>query len=666
MINRPEDRRPPLTPQLALRVAVVGSLALTMFAIMFFRLWFLQVLSGDQYIAQAQGNQTRTLDVPAARGQILDRSGNILVDSKPAIAVVISPPDLPKNARARAGLLVRLARVLGEPITPEPCPVEGGGVQHLAPIPCAVAQQQAKLSYANVTIKVDVSRDVLGYLEERQDEFPGVQIQQVWLRTYPLHDIAAQLFGTVGPITQPELALAHYRGAGRTAIVGQSGLEYTYDNYLRGIDGASHVQVDAFNRFKGYLGQRQPIAGHTLKLSLDLNLQRAGQQALQEAINNNPPASGGAFVAMNPQDGEVYAMGSLPTFDPNIFTHPISAAAYKALNNPSNNFPLINRAVQSAGPTGSTFKPITATAALQSGAWSVGETFDDTGKFCEAGGLCRRNAGGAAFGVLDLVNALRVSDDVFFYNLGALLNSARPSGGQLQRWARAYGIGQKTGIDLGGEVAGNLPTPLWREHVNAEEAACDRRHHRPPGGCGIADGSNRPWSQGDNVNLAVGQGDVQVTPLQLAVAYSTIANGGAVVRPHLGLEVDSADGTLLQKISPPAARYIHVNPTYLDTIRTGLHDAAQAPGGTSFDVMGTFPRQVYGKTGTAQYNNQQDYSWYVCFVPSWATPTPIVVAVWVEQGGFGAAAAAPAAREILSQWFTGHRGKFVVGSSKTL
>jgi penicillin-binding protein 2 len=176
----------------------------------------------------------------------------------------------------------------------------------------------------------------------------------------------------------------------------------------------------------------------------------------------------------------------------------------------------------------------------------------------------------------------------------------------------------------------------------------------------------RPWSEGDNVNLAVGQGDVQATPLQLAVAYSAIANGGTVVRPHLGLEVDSSDGTLLTKVAPPPARRINIDPINLATIRAGLHAAAQSAGGTSDDVMGDFPKQVYGKTGTAQYNGQQDYSWYACFVPSSATGTPITVVVWVEQGGFGAVAAAPVARQILSQWFFRNPGKFVVGSSKTL
>jgi penicillin-binding protein 2 len=700
MIQPPEDRRPPLTPQLALRVAVLGSLALAMFAIIFFRLWFLQVLSGDKYLAEAKVNRVRDIDIPAPRGQILDQSGNILVASKQAIAVQIAPLDLPVPLQAcdpltqkfvglwtsscavahppvqDAALYDRLAGVLGKSTKPVKCRVDYPyGWLRLSPIGCAVAQGYAALPYANVTVGTDVSSDVLYYLEERQNEFPGVQIQPVWLRTYPLHDVAAQLFGTIGPLScnpppgaRPtasncELKNPRFKGLPQSAIVGQSGLEWYYNHYLQGKDGAEQVQVNALGQAAGTVGEIKPVPGNNVRLSLDVNLQKVGETALAQSIGQNA-GNGGAFVAMDPDNGQIYAMGSNPSFDPNIFTKPVSSSVYKQLNNPSSNFPLINRAIQSAGPTGSTFKPITATAALESGAWNVSDIFDDTGQFC-IDGQCRHNAGGAVDGALDLVDALKVSSDDFFYNLGALTNAdpaSHPNGGALQQWAHAFGIGRPTGIDLGGELAGNLPTPRWRAKIDAVEAACERKRHVPS--CGIADG--RPWSIGDNINLAVGQGDVQVTPLQLAVAYSTIANGGKIVRPHLGLDVQQADGTVLQRIDLPAVRHLNINPLYLETIRAGLRAAASQPGGTSADVMGTFPEEVYGKTGTAQYNGQQDYAWYSCFVPDWATNKPIEVVVWVEQGGFGAVGAAPVAREILSQWFFGRRGQYVAGSSKTL
>ena len=691
------ETRPAITPQLALRVAIIGGVALVMFGVVFFRLWYLQVLSGNKYVAQARVNFVRKVDVPAPRGEILDASGNVLVNSVRSIAVQISPPSLPvplqtcdrsmfvagvwssacmiaHPPRADAGLYNRLAGVVGLPTKRQRCHVDGYGYLRLSPIGCAVAQGYVLLPYASVTVKQDVSnKDVLLYLEERQRHFPGVSVKPVWLRTYPLHDLAAQIFGTIGPISRSELKDARFKGLPQSAVVGQSGLEWAYNHYLQGIDGDDQVRVDALGHFTGYARpQVKPIAGHNLKLSLDVGLQKIGQQALQQSIDSNYPANAGAFVAMNPVTGEIYAMGSLPTFDPNIFTKPVPSSVYAQLNNPASNYPLINRAIGSAGPTGSSFKPITATAALESRRWSIYDTYDDTGQFC-IGTQCRHNAGGAANGVLNLVDAIRVSDDVFFYNLGALTNSPAPNGGPLQYWAHQYGIGRKSGVDIGGEVPGTLPSARWRAQRNREEAECDSatgpfkgKPKHPPGGCGIADGTNRPWSIGDNVSLAVGQGDVQVTPLQLATAYAAIANGGTIVRPHVGLDVQDATGTVLQNFNPPPARHLNINPIYLDTIRQGLREAASQPGGTSADVFGNFPEQVYGKTGTAQYNGQQDYAWYACFVPPGATGKPIVVVVTVAQGGFGAVGAAPVARQILSQWFFGSKGPYVAGNSRTL
>jgi penicillin-binding protein 2 len=679
MVEPPEDRRPPLTPQLALRVAIVGSVALALFAIIFFRLWFLQVLSGDRYLAEARVNRVRTVGIHAQRGNILDRGGRILVDSRQALAVQISPPALPTSGRARTALYRRLAGVLKISTRRRRCVIAGKPpkVRRLAAIPCTVAQHLAILPYADITIKTDVGSDVQYYLAERSQQFPSVEVQEIYLRNYPLHDLAAQLFGTVGPINSTEVKEKAYRGVANNAIIGQSGLEAAYDKYLRGKDGNEQIQVNAFGEPTGSHTTSHPVAGHNLALSLDTGLQQVGQSALQHSIDTNYPANGGAFVAMNPDDGSVYAMGSLPSFNPKVFTSNLSIAEYRALTSQASNAPLVNRAIDSQGPTGSTFKPITATAALESGEWTVGSTYDDTGSFCTSPGVCRHNAGHASNGPLDLVNALRVSSDTFFYNLGARTNTANPlthpQGGPLQTWAHKFGIGRKTGIDLPGEDPGTLPSPRWRAERNKLETECEhatgpyrglRKH--PPGGCGIADGTDRPWSIGDNINLAVGQGDVQVTPLQLAVVYAALANGGTVVRPHIGLDVQNSAGTVLQKIDPPPSRHIPIDPLYLETIRQGLRAAASQPGGTSADVFGNFHQQVYGKTGTAQYNNQQDYAWYACFVPRTATSKPIVVVVWVEQGGFGAVGAAPVAREILSKWFYGKPGPYVAGSSRSL
>ncbi len=705
----PEDRRPTMTPQLALRVAIVGSFALGLFAIIFFRLWFLQVLSGDQYVKAATVNRVRKIDVAAPRGQVLDDSGTALVDSVKTLAVQISPEDLPTPVtldklatlehppKADAIVYNRLAHVLGMPTKRTRCQLHMAkpNVFRLSPIACKVGQQVTLQSYADVTVRsgMVVTRPMLFYLAENQRLFSGVQVQNVYVTHYPEKTLAAQVLGTVGPINQTELKAKSYRGAARTDIVGQTGLEAEYDSFLRGTDGYQKVQVNALNQPTGDLGTQKPVPGHNLKVSLNAQLQRVGEQALAQSMSVNY-SPGGSFVAMNPDTGAIYAMGSLPSFNPSVFTGNLSTAQYKHLTNPADGYPLLNRATQSAGPTGSTFKPITSVAALSSGEWTTSSIFDDTGQFCVGTGgaqQCRHNAGHAVDGSLDLVNALRVSSDDFFYNLGARLNvdpSKAINGGPLDKTAYSFGIGRSTDVDLPGEAIGTLPTPAWRAGRNKLEAECDNatgpfkwtnghttssHHHRgwqrskkhAPGGCGIADGTNRPWSIGDNESLAVGQGDVQVTPLQLAVAYSALANGNHVVRPHFGMDVQDQDGTVLQTINPPNARHITIDPFYRQTILQGLNDAAQTTGGTSDDVMGTFPMKVYGKTGTAQYTNQPDYAWYACFVID-NTDKPIVVVVHVEKGGFGDVAAAPVARQILSQWFYGKPGKYVAGTNSSL
>jgi penicillin-binding protein 2 len=663
-LTPPEERRPPITPQLAMRVAILGGFALAMFAVVFFRLWFLQVLSGDQYLAQASTNRVRDVIVQAPRGEMIDRNGTPLVENRRAVAVVVSPPKLPQAPAARARELARLSRAIDVSTRPRRCKV---GREHLRAmeVDCVVRRAVWNLPYADVTLKTDVSPDVAFYLAERQQQFPGVSIQQVFLRSYPFGDVGAQLFGTVGQIAAGELRQHHYRGVRGGTVVGQSGLEYTYDRYLRGTDGATRVQVDALGQPKGYLRERPPAQGENLRLSIDLRLEEAGQAALATGIGlanaNGHPSNGGAFVALDPRDGEVLAMGSAPSFDPNLLTRPISDRVYRQQLGAARNYPQINRAISAAYPVGSTFKIVTATAALVAALITPDTVYDDTGTFSE-GLLVRRNAGGASYGSVSLRTAIQVSVDTFFYSLGARLNAdpaKHPDGGDLQTWARRYGFGRPTGIDIGGEVSGTVPSPRWREQRNAQERACRRRHHGQP--CGISD--LRTWTEGDNTSLAVGQGDFLATPLQLAVAYAAIENGGTIVKPHVGLQVADPYGRVLQQIDPKPARHVDIPSTDLSAIQDGLHAAAQQPGGTSYDVMGTFPKPVYGKTGTAQFTSRADQSWYVAYVPDAARP--IVVAATIESGGFGAEAAAPAVRLILSQWF-GVKKQVIAGSSHTL
>ncbi|HKN93017.1 MAG TPA: penicillin-binding transpeptidase domain-containing protein, partial [Thermoleophilaceae bacterium] len=389
------ENRPAITPQLALRVAILGGIALVMFAIVFFRLWYLQVLSGDKYLAQARDNQIRNILIQAPRGKIVDRNGNVLVDNRVAYAVTISPDKLPQRQAVKTELYTRLARVLG---------------MRRRDIRTTVRTQLRAQPFAKATVKTDVGRDVFSYILEHQTSFPGVSVDQVYLRHYPYHDLAAQIMGTVGRVTAQELKLPDFKGVDQNDSVGQTGIESSYDRYLRGEDGAARVQVDASGNLRSELTKKQPIQGHQLRLSLNLEAQKIGQETLA--------GRRGAFVAMDIHNGSVYALGSSPTFDPNVFSKGVKESTYKALTSTANGAPLDNRAIQGLYPTGSTFKPITSVAALSCGVLTPSTVIFDGGTF-KQGNIVRHNAGNASYGALNLVNALRVSSDVFFYNVGA-------------------------------------------------------------------------------------------------------------------------------------------------------------------------------------------------------------------------------------------------------
>jgi len=695
MLGPIDERTPPMTPQLALRVAMIGGLALLLFAIIFFRLWFLQVLSGTKYVAEAQSNRVAYVPVAAPRGEIVDSAGNPLVQSISVPSIQIAPRSLPGqvvlDGAVKPPVVIpakddvvfdRLAKLLGFSTKPHRCTYSVywrlplGRVKYttqLATIPCRIAEGVAQAPYANVTIKTDVSTDVQEYVEERIANYRGVLPGDTFIRQYPLGTAGAQLFGSLGQLSQPEEKV--YKNVAMGDVVGQSGLEAEYNQYLQGVNGSEGVKVNAQGQFEGYAAGTKYVPGDTLKLSLNAKLETVGQQALADSVNSVPGSTGGAFVAMNPYNGQIYAMGSNPSYQPSAY-----AREYKSLLADPNT-PLVNKAINGQGPDGSTFKVITATAALETGDWGLDSIYDDSGEFCfphTPQSSCRHNAGGNAYGPTGLVKAIQDSVDTFFYNLGYDLDLRpiqtwnHPDGGALQQWASKFGIGRPTGVDLPGESVGSMASPSYFDELWKLQQQCLRRtgyyriHARPQGGCHIAD--TNQWYIGDNVNAAVGQGDVQVTPLQLAVVYSAIANGGNIVTPHLAENVQSPAGQIIENVSPGIRRHLDIQPAYLQAIQTGLRDAVTS--GTSADTLGSFPQQVYGKTGTAQYfnaqNQESDWAWYACYVPKTATSKPIVVVVWVQKGGFGDVAAAPVAKMILGQWFFGKPGKFQVGANTTL
>jgi penicillin-binding protein 2 len=599
--------RPGSSPRLALRTAVLGGIAVALFAVLFFRLWDLQVLSGDQYLAEAKNNRTREFKVIAPRGDILDRDGNVLVDNRTSLALQLNTQKLPEGPAEQRAELARL-----------------GKLAHMSPrkVRRTIRESEEVAAGAPVTLRKDVGYDLVYYLEENQRDFPGAAVQRVFVRAYPDGTRAAHVVGSVGEVSGEELKEDRYKNLEPGDEVGKGGVEYTYDRYLRGEPGLTKIQVNALGQPTpgGQLVSQPPTPGENLKLTIDPDVQAAGESALASFYTP------GAFVTMNVHNGQILGMGSSPTFDPSVFTKPMTQSQVNELYRDPVLAPLTNRATESYYPTGSTFKIITALAALEGGKITLTEPIFDGGSIT-VGGQEFQNAGGAALGTVDMVRALQVSSDVYFYTLGLRMWDS----GQLQQWAAKLGIGKESGLDLPGETEGLVPSKQWRDQLFAEGE------------------TERPWSAGDNIQLAIGQGDLQTNPLQLAIAYAALANDGTIVTPHVGMEVEDAAGRVLREFDPKPRRRIEIDPTYRAAVLEGLHRAAQVPEGTSYGVFGGFPVEVAGKTGTAERPGHGDQSWYAVMAPY---PDPrIVTIVTVEEGGFGAEAAAPAALRILEAYF---------------
>lgn len=622
-------------PRSSMRIAILGVVALCLFAIVFFRLWFLQVLSGDQYLAEANQNRTRDVRVEAPRGDIRDRNGRTLVDNKSSWQVRVDQREwgitltkerqlLKFNDPAFEPVLVRLSRALGEP---------------QREIKEKMRDSMLQESFASAVLAEDVDYDSVVRISENSEAFPHVTVSQTYKRAYPNGELAAQLFGYVREVDEKQLKSKRFEGAEQGDRVGQSGLEYEYDRYLRGKPGTQRIEVDVANRTQKELRGRAPETGNSLRLTIDKGIQEAGERAIARG-SEGIPTHGSAFVAMEIDDGEILGMGSYPTFDPAVFSGVLKQSTYKRISSKENGVPIVNRAISSQYPPGSTFKAISSLAMLQSGVITPDWTVDDAGTW-EYGGYLWQNAGKAPNGIVNLVDSLRVSSDIYYYQSG--LKAYQKGGQVIQRMAARLGLSRQPAIDLPYATAGAVSNPKIIEETQ-----------------------KRPYNAGDNMNLAVGQGSTTVNPLQMAVAYAAIGNGGYVVTPHLGKGIDDSTGRSIQDIELPSRRRLTLNPSYTSSIMRGLHEAAQMPGGTSYPVFSGFPVQIAGKTGTAETGtNGEDQSWYVSLAPY---PNPrYVVAVTIEKGGFGAETAAPAARMILAKLLKqrAEENKWVPGNSKT-
>ena len=633
-----------LTPQLALRVAVLGFFALALFAVLFLRLWALQVLSGERYLAQANDNRVRTLRLEAPRGAILDRDGRVLVTNTPGTRLELWPSDLPKTWAARVAELRRISYVTGVPTKEIVAELAKHGNDPLTPI----------------VVQRGIKPQQYYYLVEHQEEFPGVRLPASYLRKYPYQSLAAQVLGYVGQISPEDYKSLKKKGYLASDSIGQSGIERTYDTYLRGKDGSAQLTVDSRGRPKTAAVTTQSSAsGETLRLTLDANLQRAAEKALRDGIriahssSEGAYADGAALVAMDPRNGAVLAMASNPTYKPSLFSGRKNAKKLAPLLDPKvaaeDNYPALNRAIQVGYPPGSTFKPVTAIAAMQAHLVSP-----NTPLLCSptyaAYGQTFHNWTPLIDQWVDLRTALAMSCDTYFYRLGDdffKLPSGR--GHLLQGWANRLGLGETTGIDIGGEIPGLMPTPEWR---------C-KQFGGPP----CAGYVDRIWKPGYSIQLAIGQGDLLVTPLQMTRFYALIANGGKLVTPHLAEDVEQSGSKgqplrVLRRFGAQPPQQVNVDPAALQYVRLGLEEATHAPIGTSSGVFGNFKVDIAGKTGSAEKfvhvkgspnALKLNQSWWCGYGP-FDAPT-IVVCAMIENGGHGGTAAAPAALEVFEQYF---------------
>jgi penicillin-binding protein 2 len=634
-----------LTPQLALRVAVLGFVALAVFAVLFLRLWALQVLAGDRYLAQANDNRVRTLRIDAPRGLIVDRNGRTLVENAPGTRLELWPADLPKTWERERSELQALSTITGVSVKDMLASLKKSREDPLTPI----------------VLERGVKRDQVLYLNEHAPEFPGVQLQSSWLRKYPYQSLAAQVLGYVGAISPDEYKALKKSGYQPTDQIGQSGVEYTYDRYLRGTDGTAQLTVDSLGRPKSAaVPTTTPTPGDALRLTIDVNLQRAAEKAITYGIDlarssgTGAFADGGSIVAMDPNTGAILAMASNPTYKPSIFVGRADKAKLHAVfDNPL--APLLDRAIGASYPPGSTFKPVTALAAMQEPAVGGGHLLTPyqpllCSPYIIDHGQKFKNWTPYINQWMDLKTAIAESCDTYFYQLGQKFYSLPPDRGHpLQGWANRFGFGEPTGIDIGGESSGIVPTPEWVCEVNGG----------PP--CkGYVD---RIWKPGYSIQLAIGQGDLLVTPMQMARFYSLIANGGKLVTPHVAEDVEEvgaagAPAKVLRTFGQQSPQSVGVDPAALAVVQGGLDQATHSPLGTGYGVFGNFPVEVAGKTGSAEkvvkipgYPNplKLTQSWWCGYGPE-QSPS-IVVCAMIQNGGDGGAAAAPAALKVFEQYF---------------
>ena len=635
-----------LTPKLARRVALLSALVVIGFAALFMRLWALQVLSGSHYAAQARANQVRAVRVQAPRGPIVDRRGNLLVTNQPVTSVELSPAGMPKTYAARAAEVRRIAHVAG---------VSVRRVTNLI-----LERKHANDMLDPIVIRTQATAPMQAYLEERAAAFPGLTLAHSYIRRYPHGSLAAQLLGYDGQISQAQLETLAKEGYEPGDVIGQTGIESALDMYLRGVPGLARVRVDSLGRPRSpRLLSTAPTPGQTVRLTIDTPLQIAAQNALQYGIQlarntGQWAADGGAIVALNPSDGSILALASSPSYDPSVWSgrvtnRKLAAQGLTPATALARNYPAVNRALDATYPPGSTFKPLTAIAALQEHLIKPYSFYPCTGTYVVPEDKSHRvwhNWDRFVFQGMDLPTAIARSCDTYFYRAANKFYLLPKDRGQpIQKWARRFGFGRASGADLEPQAPGLVPTTGYKHRRFTRRT--DPTNWR----------IDRLWKPGDSLNLAIGQGDLTVTPLQMARFYAAIANGGKLVTPHVLMDVENPNGTIVPTRAPPAPRPIPgLDPANLAVVQQGLLMGTHDPYGTSYGVFGNFPQSIAGKTGTAQklvrlpgFKGERDQSWWCGYGP--ANDAKIVVCAVIENGGEGGAAAAPAAERVFAKFF---------------
>jgi penicillin-binding protein 2 len=618
------------TPRL--RLAVVAIVALSLFAALFARLWYLQVLTTDDFQLQAQTNQIRTVEEPAARGRILDRNGKVLVDNRASNVVAVDRALVPATDDQRA-LLVKLSPVLGIPVEELQEKLDSKQVSPYTPVPIAD----------------DVTEQIMTQLLERADEFPGVVAKRVAVRTYPEGNLAAHILGYVAQAGESDLEA--FPNLKQGDLVGRAGIERIYDRELRGTPGTLDIEVDAKGKPVRVVHRVPPVQGYDVVLSIDSAVQRTAETSLAEGLEatrgrlfeddkTHLKADAGSVVVLDTK-GNVEALASYPTFDLPGLADGISQAEYDQLYPKDDRAAaFLNRGLQGQYAPGSTWKLITADAALRSHLITPNFVLNDTGVYttpgdCSGKGCIRRNSGSTAYGPVDVRRALAVSSDVFFYTLGGRFWQERAKYGQdaIQDVAKLYGFGAKTSIPLP-EAAGQVLTKGLKEQLYEKNPRL------------VSPG----WYTGDNVNLAIGQAVMQVTPIQIANAYATFANGGHRYQPNIALRIQKQDKTVVRELGRREVGTIEYPPGVRDPIMTGLERVLTDERGTATNAFAGFPLNTFGiagKTGTAQAKPKQDTALFAAFGPTQDLANGHVVTVVMEQSGFGASAAAPVARRVF-------------------